>query len=792
MPRIRLLLLAMTLFSFGQVASAHSVTETPANGSATTVVVPDHAVRARTLSLIDARARLEAATPGDRGQRLAEVVSVAKQRRLDLTALVDTNPREFLRVSLPAEIRARLPAEASTFVEQEADETGELEVLHVDYPDPANNYYVHYLHTAKGKFSLHFADSAPTLATGHRVRARGVKLDNAIVLAAGGVTQPVQGLTALSGTLGAQKTLTILVNFSDAPSQPFTVAYAQNVMLNTTNSFDYEASYQQTTLTGDVAGWFTIAETSAGCNYSNISSQAQQKAAAAGFALANYSRFVYVFPANGCGWWGLGTVGGRPSHAWVHARYGFSLSVVGHEMGHNLGLYHSHSLDCGDAAVAASGCAASEYGDAFDLMGSSNTTPHYNAFQKERLGWLNAGISPPLTTVAAIPGTSNYTIAPIEDARNATPRALKIPRSTACGVSTEWFYVESRQAKGFDAFLSGNLNLQTGVLVHKVTEGDADSSFLLDMTPATASWSDPALVAGQTFTDPLTGIVITPLSVGSSSSTVAVTFPPAACTRAAPTVSLTPSGTVYASAGGSATYAVSVSEQRQLRLRCVDLRSARRGSLGLGCDIGADGIHRARRHRRRECDRYHGIGGARRVLYHSCRRDELVRVCECRHGRRDHRRHCSSPSTSAAPSHVCRQRDHRQGCLCASRAGQDRQRRHHREGSERREGRQRCGSERSGDCSGRLRHDAQRNFERQGQRQGDLCAEVAGRRGHVPGGQHGDVRRYEQFGDDELRRAVAGLLERPAPGAYSPAKAGVYAWNVIMPAAQRACGERRR
>ena len=108
-------------------------------------------------------------------------------------------------------------------------------------------------------------------------------------------------------------------------------------MLNTTNSYDYEASYQQTTLTGDVAGWFTIAETSAGCNYSNISSQAQQAAAAAGFALANYSRFVYVFPANGCGWWGLGTVGGTPSHAWVHARYGFNLTVVGHEMGHNLG-----------------------------------------------------------------------------------------------------------------------------------------------------------------------------------------------------------------------------------------------------------------------------------------------------------------------------------------------------------------------------------------------------------------------------------------------------------------------
>ncbi len=48
---------------------------------------------------------------------------------------------------------------------------------------------------------------------------------------------------------------------------------------------------------------------------------------------------------------------------------------------------------------------ASDYGDIFDMMGSSNTTPHYNAFQKERLGWLNSGVSPPITT--AIRGAGN-------------------------------------------------------------------------------------------------------------------------------------------------------------------------------------------------------------------------------------------------------------------------------------------------------------------------------------------------------------------------------------------------
>ena len=42
--------------------------------------------------------------------------------------------------------------------------------------------------------------------------------------------------------------------------------------------------------------------------------------------------------------------------------------------------------------------------------------------------------SPPLTTVPAAPGTTNYTIAPLEDARNGVSRALKIPRGiVVCG-----------------------------------------------------------------------------------------------------------------------------------------------------------------------------------------------------------------------------------------------------------------------------------------------------------------------------------------------------------------------
>jgi hypothetical protein len=142
----------------------------------------------------------------------------------------------------------------------------------------------------------------------------------------------------------------------------------------------------------------------------------------------------------------------------------------------------------------------------------------------------------------------------LESARNATPRALKVARAAACGSASDYFYVEARQALGFDSSLSSNPSLLTGVLLHDATPSNPDTSYLLDMTPATAAWSDAALPGGVQFADPGSGLTITPVSVGSNGSTVNVTYPGATCTRATPKVVLTPTGTVYTSAGSVATY----------------------------------------------------------------------------------------------------------------------------------------------------------------------------------------------------------------------------------------------
>src|SRR5262249_26387006 len=162
---------------------------------------------------------------------------------------------------------------------------------------------------------------------------------------------------------------------------------------------------------------------------------------------------------------------------------------------------------------------------------------------------LNAGVSPPLTTVPAQSGTTTYSIAPLENARDGVSRALKIPRGTSCSATNEWFYVESRQAKGFDNIFAGNANVIGGVLIHKITEGSVDSSYLLDMTTATSAFSDAALTVGQSFTDPATGLVIAPTSVTANGAQVSVTFPGASCTRAAPAMTFTPTATQWTTAG---------------------------------------------------------------------------------------------------------------------------------------------------------------------------------------------------------------------------------------------------
>jgi hypothetical protein len=255
--------------------------------------------------------------------------------------------------------------------------------------------------------------------------------------------------------------------------------------------------------------------------------------------VAAYQHLVYAFPQNACGFWGRSSVGGNPSVAWINGE--FKLAVTAHEFGHGLGLYHSHSMDCGGTTLGTN-CTLYEYGDTVDMMGVSDFA-HFNAFQKELLGWLNAGASPPILTVQA---SGTYTLEAYELA-GSDPKALKILKSTdpSTGKRT-WYYVQSRQAIGFDAGLAAansnvlSSNILNGLLIHFGTESYGHS-YLLDMNPGSGDtiyldWRDPALTVGQTFTDPDAGVSVTTEWVTPTQAGVTVQFTGTGSTASSPTV----------------------------------------------------------------------------------------------------------------------------------------------------------------------------------------------------------------------------------------------------------------
>jgi len=394
-----------------------------------------------------------------------------------------------LTINMPARAQAQLPAQPAPRAVAETELTGELEVQYEDSDRGARLF--HYLHANGGRVRLQFAGTPPELLTGARVRARG-RLDNN-TLALNSDSGSVQALSpGIANTFGPQRTIVILVNFQNAVSTPYTLTTAASMTFQTTSNFFLENTYGQTSLVGDVLGWFTIPMDNTTCDSSRISSLADQAATAAGAVLSNYTRKVYAFPdMNACSWWGLGSVGGNPSRSWINGSY--ALKVVAHELGHNFGAYHSHSRPCDSA-----GCTSIEYGDSHDVMGIPSSG-HMNAFQKERLGWLNYSTQPPIQVVGS---EGAYRI----DAMSTSttfPKALKILKEVDAYGRKTWYYVEARAKVGADA------NIAQGVIVHTGSEASAGSSYQVDLLPGSTS-NDFVLDNGQIFNDPALGLWLAP------------------------------------------------------------------------------------------------------------------------------------------------------------------------------------------------------------------------------------------------------------------------------------------
>jgi hypothetical protein len=526
---------------------------------------------ALTHSLVGLNTAYQKAAPAAKAQALQQLIDATVERQAMLAELVKTDPGAVLRTAIPARVRKGMPAEVQAFIEQRLELEGELEVMYEDYAD--GSYRLRHTLKANGeRISLHFKSPPPGLLSGTPARVSGVLVDNAMAVESGedgilmlaldgGPDGGTNGGTVpeLPNTLGEQRTLVLLVNFQDDPfSEPWTQAEAADVVFGQTNDFFLENSTGLTWLSGDVHGWYTIPVDSTTCDIAAIEEHGNQAAIADGVDLASYQRIAYFHTRNGCGWSGVASLGGEPTRALMNGT--IDPKIVGHEFGHTLGLDHAHGLECGSETLGTN-CENWEYADSLDIMGSK--VAHFNAFHKERLGWLGS------EQILTIETNGSYALEPYSAPQATDPKTLKILKDMdpVTGLRT-WYYVEYRQAIGFDhiivtdpAFNSDNI--LNGVVIRIGTESDEQSSNMLDMTPGSDlifDWFDSALTVGQSYTDSGAGITITTNWTNSSGASVNVALEPQApvCVPANPTLSLSPGESDWVAPGTAVNYSVTV------------------------------------------------------------------------------------------------------------------------------------------------------------------------------------------------------------------------------------------
>ncbi len=484
-----------------------------------------------------------------------DVTPLLAERAAALGSLMEVDVDAALALALPESVRARLarrnPAAAKHLEERGAFE-GELEVLVVDGPERTEVRTDTFVHVKGERLQVRFRGGAPRdLRSGLRLRVRGLKL-GARVAAEDAEVVPVPSALSATGVCGAtgdQRGIVIMATFPGQP-QTLTEAQVREVFFSSTQRsltrFWSEASQGRTTASGDVVGWYTL-DRAYSCNESDALRLAAIAAADADVDFRQYDRIFIVHPipaGQGCYYAGLGSLACHTqttqdgaitaSTSWLIANYlhdnDQGVELVTHEGGHNLSLHHASSRDFGAEALGPVGTTGSlaEYGDWFSTMGSWNLG-HYAAPHKTRLGWLAPAA---VTTVDGADGT--FTLAPFSGPLGGGLQALKVRR----GFHGEgWLWLEARRAVGdYDATLPPQV--LDGALVHYEDAATGSYTHLLDFSPETASWADPAFLPGATWADPYSNLR---LSVGAATPagvTVSVHYEPVPCVRAPPTVEL--------------------------------------------------------------------------------------------------------------------------------------------------------------------------------------------------------------------------------------------------------------
>jgi hypothetical protein len=230
----------------------------------------------------------------------------------------------------------------------------------------------------------------------------------------------------------------------------------------------------------------------------------------------------------------------------VHQRYGLwvgclvgASDLIGHEMGHRLGMFHANSLSCtaedgtpgGTPVPISDKCTSKVYGDPFSIMGASaisapmcrqRLSRQVSAFHKVQIGIL------PTTNVKSITQSGDYFVN-FMNVASPNPTAPMVLRFVLPGGLLA-YYVDVRKTTGaFDSYPTGspavngvaifrnNSSFQQGYIVPD------DTNLINAGNPADTSFSQAMLPVGASFRDAVGKITIKTLSINGSGAWVRFT-----------------------------------------------------------------------------------------------------------------------------------------------------------------------------------------------------------------------------------------------------------------------------
>ncbi|TFC32003.1 hypothetical protein E3O53_12000 [Cryobacterium sp. TMT2-18-3] len=255
------------------------------------------------------------------------------------------------------------------------------------------------------------------------------------------------------------------------------------------------------------------------------------------YVLSPSSEHLLVFVPNNCpvqaagtgsigaNWGATGT--GNGGGLWLEDNFEYNFPILAHEFGHNLGLWHSNVLHCQDSRIAEGsfGCSDQEYGDVYDIMGSSYSSegriPALNSTYKHLLnvtasgeeqavGLPSGGSSGEITTTLASTG------------QPSGRRALSITDPQTGSV----YSVEFRGGDGFDLdaryATDYGVASRAGIGVRVLTTRGAYSWVLQTFDPSIEGFRRMYLKAGERLSTPSGGVTVSVVSVKDGVATVKV------------------------------------------------------------------------------------------------------------------------------------------------------------------------------------------------------------------------------------------------------------------------------